>query len=227
MSHFAFVESHKGLADRQYHQLERKHLSIPATLPASTHFMPNREIIHAVLSAEKKRLIISMFCSGAGHQYLFIYLFHTSGAGYRIQERSNCKITFALQSYSFLACQTHLLYKGLSLLPLLCYSAEELPKEGGVFVTLQNRYYSEYAALLEYVHKSDKTEPMILLALLKSEAFIVDRLGDFKISSLYVGLMERLNSVLQMRYEYKGGDDTSIKSLCQSPCSLIVSQCIV
>ena len=50
MSHFAFVESHKGLADRQYHQLERKHLSIPATLPASTHFMPNREIIHAVLS---------------------------------------------------------------------------------------------------------------------------------------------------------------------------------
>ena len=82
---------------------------------------------------------------------------------------------------------------------LLCYSAEELPKEGGVFVTLQNRYYSEYAALLEYVHKSDKTEPMILLALLKSEAFIVDRLGDFKISSLYVGLMERLNSVLQKR----------------------------
>ena len=112
-------------------------------------------------------------------------------------------------------------------MPLLCYSAEELPKEGGVFVTLQNRYYSEYAALLEYVHKSDKTEPMILLALLKSEAFIVDRLGDFKISSLYVGLMERLNSVLQMRYEYEGGDDTSIKSLCQSPCSLIVSQCIV
>ena len=77
MSHFAFVESHKCLADRQYHQLERKHSSIPATLPASTHFMPNREIIHAVLSGvlwKKNVSLYQCFVAAQGTNiYLFIY----------------------------------------------------------------------------------------------------------------------------------------------------------
>ena len=69
MSHFAFVESLKGRADRQYHRVERKHLSIPAPLPVSTCVMPNREITYAVYSGvlwKKKCLIITTFVAVQG-----------------------------------------------------------------------------------------------------------------------------------------------------------------
>lgn len=89
---------------------------------------------------------------------------------------------------------------GIKFVLLLFLLAEDSPKEGGVFSTLQNRYYSEYAAILEHAHKSPSPEAQILLILVKTEAFIVDKLTDFRIAGYLVGLLERIGGVLEKRY---------------------------
>lgn len=83
---------------------------------------------------------------------------------------------------------------------ILLYSeAETMPSEPGVFGSLQSRYFSEYAAILEHAHKAGDVEPKVLLALVKAESFIVEQSDDLRIALFLTGLIERFSGVLGKR----------------------------
>lgn len=79
------------------------------------------------------------------------------------------------------------------------HADETAANEVGVFSSLHQRYYSEYAAVLETVHQLAESDPEVLLALIKSEAFIAENSDDFKVAGVQTGLLERIVAAKEKR----------------------------
>lgn len=79
------------------------------------------------------------------------------------------------------------------------HADETATNEVGVFSSLHQRYYSEYAAVLEAVHQLTESDPEVLLALIKSEAFIAENSDDFKVAGVQTGLLERIVAAKEKR----------------------------
>ena len=83
---------------------------------------------------------------------------------------------------------------------VLIFLAEASPTEKGVFTSLQSRYFAEYAAVLEKSRSQVDRDPHTFLALIRVEVFAVQQCADFKMATLQLGLIERIEALPDHRY---------------------------